>query len=144
MASFIFFMAEQPLVGQSLLIIEPPRSHSRHTTLGRTPLDEWSARRTDLYLATHNTHKRQTATPPAAGIEPVIPESEWPQTHALECAATGIGILASCFTNIRNGYLRNRSQVRYHAANFLDIEQGLDQSLVSRITMWMISVLKKA
>ena len=30
----------------------------RHTTLGRTPLDEWSARRRDLYLTTHNTHDR--------------------------------------------------------------------------------------
>jgi hypothetical protein len=29
-----------------------------HTTLGRTPLDEWSARRRDLYLTTHNTHDR--------------------------------------------------------------------------------------
>jgi hypothetical protein len=43
-----------------------PRPHCRgfeitlrHTTLGRTPLDEWSARRKDLYLTTHNTHKRQ-------------------------------------------------------------------------------------
>jgi hypothetical protein len=31
----------------------------RHTTLGRTPLDEGPARRRDLYLTTHNTHKRQ-------------------------------------------------------------------------------------
>jgi len=30
-----------------------------HTTVGRTPLDEWSARRRDLYLTTHNTHNRQ-------------------------------------------------------------------------------------
>ena len=30
----------------------------RHTTLGRTPLDEWTARRRDLYLTTHNTLKR--------------------------------------------------------------------------------------
>jgi hypothetical protein len=29
----------------------------RHTTLGRTPLDELSARRRDLYLTTHNTQK---------------------------------------------------------------------------------------
>jgi len=29
-----------------------------HTTVGRTPLDEWSARRRDLYLKTHNTHNR--------------------------------------------------------------------------------------
>ena len=32
-----------------------------HTTPGRAPLDEWSARRTDLYLTTHNT-------PPHVGI----------------------------------------------------------------------------
>ena len=31
----------------------------RHTAFGRTPLDEWSARRRDLYLTTQNTHKRQ-------------------------------------------------------------------------------------
>ena len=37
----------------------------RHTTLGRTPLDEWTARRRDLYQTTHNTHKRQTSIPPA-------------------------------------------------------------------------------
>jgi hypothetical protein len=60
------------------------------TTLGRTPLDEWPARRRDLYLTTHNTHKRQTSMPPA-GFEPTIPASERPQTHALDRAATGIG-----------------------------------------------------
>ena len=27
----------------------------RHTTVGRTPLDEWSVRRRDLYLTSHNT-----------------------------------------------------------------------------------------
>ena len=35
----------------------------RHTTVGRTPLDEWSARRRDLYLTTHNTHNRETSIP---------------------------------------------------------------------------------
>jgi len=35
----------------------------RRTTIGRTPLDEWSARRRDLYLTTHNTHDRQTSMP---------------------------------------------------------------------------------
>ena len=33
----------------------------RHTTLGRTPLDEWSARRRDLYLTIYDTHNRQTS-----------------------------------------------------------------------------------
>jgi hypothetical protein len=37
----------------------------RHTTLGRTSLDEWSARCRYLYLTTRNAHKRQASMPPA-------------------------------------------------------------------------------
>jgi len=37
----------------------------RHTTISRTPLDEWSARRREIYPTTHNTHKRQTSMTPA-------------------------------------------------------------------------------
>jgi hypothetical protein len=59
----------------------------RYITVGRTPLDEWSARRRDLYLTTYNTYKRQTSMPPAV-FEPAIPASERPQTHALDRAAT--------------------------------------------------------
>ena len=47
----------------------------RHTTLGRTPLDEWSAWCRDLYLTTHNTHKRKTFMHPV-GFEPAISASE--------------------------------------------------------------------
>jgi hypothetical protein len=84
-------MAQQPLVGHGLLITKASRSHTvRHTTLDRTPLDEWSARRRDLYLTTHNTHKRRTYMSPP-GFEPAIPAGERPQTHALDRAATGIG-----------------------------------------------------
>ena len=43
----------------------------RLTTVGRTPLDEGSARRRDLYLTTHNTHNKQTSMPPV-GFEPTI------------------------------------------------------------------------
>jgi hypothetical protein len=64
--------------------------HTRRTTVGRTPLDEWSARRRDLYLATHNTHNRQTPMP-AAGFETANSAGERPQTNALDSAATGIG-----------------------------------------------------
>ena len=35
----------------------------RRTTVGRTPLDERSARRRDLYLTTHDTHNRQISMP---------------------------------------------------------------------------------
>jgi len=32
-------------------------THTQTHIVGRTPLDEWSARRIDLYLTTHNSHK---------------------------------------------------------------------------------------
>jgi hypothetical protein len=66
----------------------------RHTTLGRTPLEEWPARHRDLYLTTHNTHKIQTNMPPA-GFEPTIPTSVRPQTHVLERATTGISSVST-------------------------------------------------
>jgi hypothetical protein len=48
-----------------------------HTTLGRTPLDDWSARCRDLYLKTHNSYKRQTSLS-SAGFGPKIPANELP------------------------------------------------------------------
>ena len=62
----------------------------RRSTVGRTPLDEWLARRRDLYLTTHNSHKTQTSMPPL-GFEPTISAGEWPQTYALDRAAAGTG-----------------------------------------------------
>jgi len=64
----------------------------RSTTVGSTPVDEWSARRRDRYLKTHNTHNRQTSMPPV-GFEPTILAGERPQTYALDRAATWTGIL---------------------------------------------------
>jgi len=32
----------------------------RHTALDKNPRDQWSARRRDLYMTTHNTYKKQT------------------------------------------------------------------------------------
>jgi len=62
----------------------------RQTTSGRTPLDEWSASRRELYLTAHNNHKRQTSTNPE-GFEPTIPANYQPQTDVLDRAATGTG-----------------------------------------------------
>jgi len=60
------------------------------TTVCRTPLDKWSARRRDLYLTTHITHNRQTSMP-LVGFKPNISTDERPQTYALNRAATGTG-----------------------------------------------------
>jgi hypothetical protein len=35
----------------------------RHTTFDWTPLDKWSAQRTELYQTTHNTHKNRHPCP---------------------------------------------------------------------------------
>ena len=64
----------------------------RRTTVGRTPLDERSARRRDLYLTAHNTHNRQTSMPPV-GFEPTVSAVERPQTYALDRTATGTSII---------------------------------------------------
>jgi hypothetical protein len=55
------------------------------------PLEEGSARRRDLYPTTHDTHIWQMSMPPV-GFKPEIPASERPQTHALNRAATAIGL----------------------------------------------------
>jgi len=54
---FVFGVTEPP-VGRFL-------DHTKRiTTVSRTPLDERSARRRDLYLTTHNTHDGQNIHAP--------------------------------------------------------------------------------
>ena len=71
-----------------------------HThTLVSISLDEGSDRRTHLYLTTH-TYNRRTAMQ-AVRIEPVIPATKRPQTHALNHATTGIGSFFSNGNQVR-------------------------------------------
>ena len=65
--------ATQPIVGVyfTALYRALASSHTRlhdhiqlRATVGRNPLNEWSVRRRDLYLTTHNTHNRQTSMRP--------------------------------------------------------------------------------
>ena len=69
-------------------ILDVSRAHTTMHPVGRTPLDEWSARRRDLYLTTHDTHNRQISMP-TEGFEPTISAGERPQNYALDRAATG-------------------------------------------------------
>jgi hypothetical protein len=56
-------------------------AHTHTQTLGRTPMDEGSARRRDLDLTTHNIHKSQKFIY-QAGFELATPASEWPPESA--------------------------------------------------------------
>ena len=78
--------ATQPIVGVYIIALYRAlaSSHTRlldHTqrraTVGRTPLNEWSVRRGDLYLTTHNTHNRKTSMP-RVGFEPTIAAGQRP------------------------------------------------------------------
>jgi hypothetical protein len=62
------------------------RDH-RHSTLGRTTLDEWSAR----FLPDNTHHSQQADIHAPVGFETAIPTSERPKTQALDRAAIGIG-----------------------------------------------------
>ena len=93
---------------------------------------EWECvRRRDLYLSTHNTHKRQTAMPPA-GFKPTIPTSERAQTHALDRAASGIGLRKKYWIIISHGSSARCVFINYNWINqlsnttiwWLDIQSG--------------------
>ena len=88
----VFFpMAQQPLVGQGLLIIEASWSHAvRHT-----PYSVGLSRRlispTERLLLNNIQHSQQTYTHAPADFEPKIQACERQQTYALDRAATGNG-----------------------------------------------------
>jgi hypothetical protein len=61
-----------PVTGFSLLVFARFLDHTqRRATVGRTPQDEWSIRRRDLYRTTHPTHNRQTSMS-LLGFEPTM------------------------------------------------------------------------
>jgi hypothetical protein len=80
-------MAQQPMVGQNLHIIEASQSHSD------TPQSVgllWMSDRSVTQTTTQHALKRQISVAPA-GLESEIPASERPQTQVLDCAVTEIG-----------------------------------------------------
>jgi len=99
-------MGQQPLIGPRPPYFWGFTMTFRHITLRRTPLDEWSARGWDIYLATYNT---QQISVTSVGFEPTFPGSERPQTDASDRTATQIGAgedftfsIPSCFRFKRN------------------------------------------
>jgi hypothetical protein len=57
----IFFLARKPPQWVRASTFTRFLNHTQwRNTVGRTPLDEWSARRRDFCLTTHNTHNRHT------------------------------------------------------------------------------------
>jgi len=84
----IFLKSQQPLVYQGLFVIEASRSQldtSQSVEL------YWTSDQPDAETSVWH-HTTLTAPLPQAGFETPVPASEWPQTHSLNRAATGIGV----------------------------------------------------
>jgi hypothetical protein len=60
-----------------------PDHTQRRPRVGKTPLDERSARGQDLYLTTHNIHDRQNSVPPT-GFDLKSQQGGRPQNYAFE------------------------------------------------------------
>jgi hypothetical protein len=87
----LFFWRDSPHWARASSLTRFLDHIQQRTTVGRTPLDEWSARLRDLYLTTHNIHNRESSMSPV-GFEPKISGSERPQSYALDRAANRTGI----------------------------------------------------
>ena len=109
---FFFFWRNSPTRARAASSLRFLDHTQLHTTASRIPLDEWPARGRDLYLTTHNIHKRQTSMLPA-GFEPAFPASKRPQTFALARSVTGMqpSILVSCcLTEVQKTQQQDRWQ----------------------------------
>ena len=113
----------------------------RRITVGRTPLDDWSARRRDLYLTTHNTHNKQTYMPPG-GFEPTTSAGEQPLGPTLTI------LMAVLFYHIRifilshnwTGEPSNQNYHHHHHHNHHHVPEGLGVFPVPWSSRWIWSL----
>jgi hypothetical protein len=101
----------------------------RHTILGGTPLDECSARRRDLYLTPRIIHRRHSL--PKARFGPTIPASGRPQTHALERAATWLGLCLICDQDMETMFQQFSNTYTF----FLTLTSSSYSSSVERVSV---------
>jgi hypothetical protein len=93
------------------------RSHTkRRTTVGRTHLDEWSARR-NRSLPDNIQHSQQIKSIPPLGFEPKISAGERPQTYALDRAASGTGKLITIYRYITSAWKQCVTEVFIRTKN---------------------------
>jgi len=91
------------------------------TTVGRTLVDEGSARRRDFYLIHHNTHYRQTSMPPL-GFEPTISAGKRSQTYVRtstphshwDCNILDLNYLKSWYRLLNISHQTRSGLVRVH------------------------------
>ena len=105
-------------------------------TLGRTPLDEWSARCRDLYLTKHNTHNRRTSMPPV-GFEPTISAGERPADLRLRPRGHWDWPMVYCLTS-----KINKGSVYREAEGVRSRQKGERCGFVWLPVHWLIPLLR--
>ena len=105
--NFFLFGATVPPVGQGLPIPVVSRSHQRHTTVGRTPLDEWSAL-LQRPLPDNIRQSQQTDILAPGGIRTHNLSMGAGQAFALERTVTGTGNVNLSLSN----FLLHSTKVR--------------------------------
>ena len=139
--SFLFWPLSIYILWVKRVIFAPDYTQWHTHTIHTTSLFEGSACRRDLYLTTHNTHKRQTSILPM-GFEPAIPASERPQAYALDRMSTGIGGWDKVWSrkrpwccNTHGGGPTSKSR-----AVFIDIWTAKDHECFIRSGWWWLGI----
>ena len=104
---FFFFGATAPQWARASSFTRFLDHTQRRTAVGRTPLDEGSARRRDLYQTAHNTQNRQTSMPPVE-FESTVSAGERPNTNALRSGHTERGLPQRTAVSVRWGMLHSK------------------------------------
>jgi hypothetical protein len=124
-------MAQQPAIGSG-----PPHYRAfmitlRHTALGRTPLDKWSARRAETCTWQHTTFTTDRHPCPWRDSN----TQSLPQTHALDRAATGIGnyqyLLGTKYPQCHVNYYLTKRYIIFVQQTLPIIRGTLDQEISS-------------
>jgi hypothetical protein len=87
-------MAQQLLAGQGYLIIKTSQSYSV-TPHSVGLLCTCVQPDTETYTEQNSLHTHETDMHTSTGFELALPTVEWPQTHALDRTAAGIGYTSS-------------------------------------------------
>ena len=111
--TFFFPHGSIALVGQGLLSVEVPRSHSYHTWLDFSRRVVGPSQR-----PLPDTQRSQETYMTPAGFEPTIPAIARPQTHALDGAVTGT-VIADCWRKIIRWLVILYFMVRHKSVNTL-------------------------
>ena len=105
----------------------------RRTTVGRTPLDEWSVRRRDLYLTTHNTHNKHPC--PRRDSNPQSQQASGRRPTPLDRAVAGTGRQLLIVYNHRISNNNNMHILGFPAHCFLYLSHSVDNVRVPE-DMW--------